>query len=42
VGLPAHASNMNWEMFTCLNSLRDVEGTVNLVLDQRAIGLHAE
>jgi hypothetical protein len=42
VGLLAHASNMNWEMFTCLNSLRDVEGTVNLVLDQRAIGLHAE
>jgi hypothetical protein len=33
---------MNWEMFTCLNSLRDVEGTVDLVLDQRATGLHAE
>jgi hypothetical protein len=42
VGLLAQASNMNWEMFTCLNSLRDVEGTVDLVLDQRATGLHAE
>jgi hypothetical protein len=42
VGLLAQASNMNWEMFTCLNSLRDVEGTVDLVLDQRPIGLHAE
>jgi hypothetical protein len=42
VGLLAQASNMNWEMFTCLNSLRDVEGTVDLVLDQRPTGLHAE
>jgi Helicase conserved C-terminal domain len=42
VGLLAQASNMSWEMFTCLNSLRDVEGTVDLVLDQRATGLHAE
>ena len=29
-------------MFTCLDSLRDVEGTVDLVLDQRPTGLHAE
>src|SRR6516225_1650530 len=42
VGLLAQASNTSWEMFTCLNSLRDVEGTVDLVLDQRATGLHAQ
>jgi hypothetical protein len=27
-----------WEPFTCLNSLRDVEPTVNLVFDQRGLG----
>ena len=42
VGLLEHASANNWEMFTCLDSLRDVEGTVDLVLDQRATGLYAE
>jgi hypothetical protein len=42
VGLLEHASSSDWEMFTCLDSLRDVEGTVDLVLDQRATGLYAE
>jgi hypothetical protein len=39
VGLLENASEKDWEMFTCLNSLRDVEGTADLVLDQRATGL---
>jgi hypothetical protein len=42
VGLLEQASDNDWEMFTCLNSLRDVEGTVNLVLDQRLNGLRVE
>jgi len=29
----------DWEEFTCLNSLRDVEGTVNLILDPNTTGL---
>ncbi|GHO56056.1 DISARM system helicase DrmA [Ktedonobacter robiniae] len=28
----------NWEPFTCLNSLRDVEPTVRLIFDERPIG----
>jgi hypothetical protein len=36
------ASDKDWEMFTCLNSLRDVEGTVDLVLDQRSTGLRTD
>jgi hypothetical protein len=27
-----------WKPFTCLNSLRDVEPTVNLILDERGLG----
>ncbi|MGF7181462.1 DISARM system helicase DrmA [Tunturiibacter psychrotolerans] len=42
VGLLEHAAPRGWEMFTCLDSLRDVEGTVDLVLDQRSTGLYAE
>jgi len=42
VGLLEHASEGDWELFTCLNSLRDVEGTVDLVLDQRSTGLRVE
>jgi len=42
VGLLEHAAAKDWEMFTCLDSLRDVEGTVDLVLDQRSTGLTAE
>lgn len=42
VGLLEAANEKDWEMFTCLNSLRDVEGTVNLILDQRPTGLHTD
>jgi hypothetical protein len=42
VALLEHAAAKDWEMFTCLDSLRDVEGTVDLVLDQRSSGLTAE
>ena len=42
VGLLEEASEKDWEMFTCLNSLRDVEGTVDLVLDQRSTGLRTD
>ena len=39
VGLLENTSDRSWEMFTCLNSLRDVEGTVDLVLDQSSAGM---
>jgi len=42
VGLLEQAGDRDWELFTCLNSLRDVEGTVDLVLDQRTTGLHTD
>jgi len=42
VGLLEAASDKDWELFTCLNSLRDVEGTVDLVLDQRSTGLRTD
>lgn len=42
VALLEQASEKDWELFTCLNSLRDVEGTVDLVLDQRTTGLSAD
>lgn len=42
VGLLEQASEKDWELFTCLSSLRDVEGTVDLILDQRFTGLKAE
>jgi hypothetical protein len=42
VGLLEQPSEKDWEMFTCLNSLRDVEGTVDLVLDSRHAGLRAD
>jgi hypothetical protein len=42
VGLLEQATEKDWEMFTCLNSLRDVEVTVDLVLDQHSIGLRVE
>ena len=42
VGLLVQAGDTGWPRFTCLNSLRDVEGTVDLVLDQRATGLRAD
>ena len=42
VALLEHASANDWEIFTCLDSLRDVEGTTDLILDQRSTGLTAE
>jgi hypothetical protein len=42
VGLLEHPSIKDWEMFTCLDSLRDVEGSVDLILDQRSTGLKTE
>jgi hypothetical protein len=42
VGLLERANEKDWQMFTCLNSLRDVEGTVDLVLDQHSTGLRVE
>ncbi|AGW92092.1 helicase [Ralstonia pickettii DTP0602] len=42
VGLLEQAGDNDWAMFTCLNSLRDVEGTVDLVLDPRPTGLRAD
>jgi len=39
VGLLEQPGPENWELFTCLNSLRDVEGTVDLILDENPTGL---
>ena len=39
VGLLEQPGPIEWDLFTCLNSLRDVEGTVDLVLDQNPTGL---
>lgn len=39
VGLLQMAGADDWSLFTCLNSLRDVEGTVDLVLDANPRGL---
>lgn len=39
VGLLRQPGPAGWELFTCLNSLRDVEGTVDLILDQNPAGL---
>jgi hypothetical protein len=42
VGLLEQATEGDWEMFTCLNSQRNVEGTVDLVLDQHSTGLRVD
>lgn len=42
VGLLEHASAKRADMFTLLDSLRDVEGTVDLVLDKRFNGLRSD
>lgn len=42
VGLLEYPDEQDWELFTCLNSLRDVEGTVDLVLDPRPTGLRVD
>ena len=39
VGLLEQPQAGQWSLYTCLNSLRDVEGTVNLVLDTNPTGL---
>jgi len=39
VGLLELPTVAGWELFTCLNSLRDVEGTANLILDSNQKGL---
>ena len=38
LGLLQEPERGNWQPFTCLNSLRDVEPTVYLVLDERDLG----
>lgn len=41
VGLLQHAGQTpQWQEFSCLDSLRDVEPMVNLVLDERSVGLN--
>lgn len=42
VGLLKKPGPLDWEWFTCLNSLRDVEGTVDLILDQNPAGLRMQ
>jgi hypothetical protein len=42
VGLLEHPATGQWEMFTCLDSLRDVEGSADLVLDSRPTGLKVD
>jgi hypothetical protein len=42
VGLLEHPATGQWEMFTCLDSLRDVEGSADLVLDTRPTGLKVD
>jgi hypothetical protein len=41
IGLLRSPSN-DWTPFTCLNSLRDVEPSINLILDNRGLGNHME
>ena len=38
LGLLKDPEHGNWEPFTCLNSLRDVEPMVQLILDERDLG----
>jgi hypothetical protein len=42
VGLLKEAGVSGWELFTCLNSLRDVEGTADLILDSNPSGLRVD
>lgn len=42
VGLLQQPGPTDWDLFTCLNSLRDVEGTVDLVLDTNPTGLRVD
>ncbi len=38
VGLLRQPGQGEWRPFTCLNSLRDVEPSINLILDERGLG----
>ena len=38
VGLLKKAGLGDWKPFTCLNSLRDVEPSINLIFDERSLG----
>ena len=38
IGLLRQPSQSDWIPFTCLNSLRDVEPSINLILDERGLG----
>src|SRR5205085_6441641 len=38
IGLLRQPGQGDWSPFTCLNSLRDVEPSINLILDERGLG----
>src|SRR6266699_2585600 len=38
IGLLRQPGQGDWSPFTCLNSLRDVEPSINLILDERSLG----
>jgi hypothetical protein len=38
IGLLRQPGQRDWTPFTCLNSLRDVEPSINLILDERGLG----
>ncbi len=42
IGLLRQPGLGDWTPFTCLNSLRDVEPSINLILDERSLGESAE
>jgi hypothetical protein len=42
IGLLQSPEAGRWDDFTCLNSLRDVEPSVGLILDERSLGVEAE
>lgn len=42
LGLLHQPGNGSWDPFTCLNSLRDVEPAINLILDDRGLGDRVE
>jgi hypothetical protein len=42
IGLLRQPGQGEWVPFTCLNSLRDVEPSINLILDERGLGENIE
>lgn len=42
IGLLTSPTSGRWDSFTCLNSLRDVEPSVHLILDDRSIGFESD